>query len=76
MEPENNPIMGSNGLESSSFQLIVEKLSEKNYWEWVQSIKLVSDGAGKLSYLTDETKRPSDVNLLPKWKSKNSMVTA
>ena len=70
--------MSSNGLDSSSFQLTVEKLNGKNFREWAQSIKLVIDGKGKLGYLIDETKKPASTNAasLQKWKLENSMVTA
>ena len=37
---------------------IVEKLNDKYYKEWAQTIKFVIDGKGKLEFLTDETRRP------------------
>ena len=72
---EKSLTMGSNGLDNTSFQLMVEKLKEKNYLEWAQSIKLITDGKGKLWYLTGETRKPLFTNAsLQKWKSENSLV--
>lgn len=47
----------------------------KNFREWAQSIKLMIEGKGKLSYLTSKTKKPTDAASLEKWRSENSMVT-
>ncbi|XP_057965332.1 uncharacterized protein LOC131155901 [Malania oleifera] len=70
--------LNSNGLDSSSLLLSMERLNGKNFCEWAQSIKLVIDGKGKLGYPTSEKKKPAstDATTLQKWKSKNSMVTA
>lgn len=61
-DAESVPTMSSIGMDSSSFQLTVEKLNEKNYRVWAQSIKLVVDGKGKLGYLTGEKKQPTETN--------------
>lgn len=75
-EAEANPSIGSNNLENSSFQLIVEKLNGRNFREWAQSIKLVIEGKGKLGYFIGDTKRPYDAASLQKLKFENSMVIA
>ena len=72
-------LLASNQLASSyspNFQLIVEKLDEKNFQQWAQSIKLVIDSKGKLGYLTGESTKLIDAAALQKWKLENSMVTA
>lgn len=70
--------MSSGGIDNSSFQLTVEKLNGKNFREWAQSIKLVIDGKGKLGYVAGDTKMPAstEIDLLQRWRSKNSMVSA
>ena len=47
-----------NGSESFPMQLTGHKLNDKNYLEWVQSIKLVVDDKGRLGYITGETNEP------------------
>lgn len=56
LETEITSIMCLNGPETFSFQLTVEKLNGKNFREGAQSIKLVIDRKGKISYLTSESK--------------------
>lgn len=60
IEAEVHSSIGSNAFESSSFQLIVEKLNRKNFRKWAQSIKLIIKERGKLGYLIGETKKPAD----------------
>ena len=64
--------------DNSPLHLTVEKLNGKNYREWVQSIKLVIDGKGKLGFLTGETRRPplTDVAASQKWQFENSFITS
>lgn len=45
---------------SYSLQIILHKLNERNYLEWAQSAKLVSDGKGKLGHLIGEVQKPVD----------------
>lgn len=70
--------MSSESFENSSFQLRIEKLNEKNYREWTQSIKLLIDGKGKFNYLTEETKEPAFDQPIShqKWRYENSMIRA
>ena len=61
----------------NSLQLIVNKLNGKNYLEWVQTVKLITDGNGKLGHLTSEVKKPANNDPhLKSWRSKNSIVIA
>ena len=64
--------------DNSPLHLTIEKLNGKNYREWVEAIKLVIDGKGKLGLLTGETWRPSptDVAASQKWQSENSFITS
>ena len=64
--------------DNSPLHLTIEKLNGKNYKEWVQAIKLVIDGKGKLGLLTGETRRPppTDVAASQKWRSENSFITS
>ena len=38
---EANPIMGFLAIDNSSIQIAAEKLNGKNFWEWVQTVKLM-----------------------------------
>ena len=64
--------------DNSPLHLTIKKLNGKNYKEWVQAIKLVIDGKGKLGLLTGETRRPppTDVAASQKWRSENSFITS
>lgn len=62
---------------SYSLQIILHKLNERNYLEWAQSAKLVSDGKGKLGHLIGEVQKPVDGDpFLNAWISENSMIIA
>ena len=63
---------------NSPLHLTIEKLNDKNYREWAQTIKLVIDGKGKLGHLTGKTRRPppTDVAASQKWRSENSFITS
>ena len=70
--------MGITGADNMAFQLTVEKLNGRNFREWAQSIKLVIEGKGKMGYLTGEIRKPesTDLAVIQKWRSENSMVIA
>lgn len=60
----------------SSLQITIHKLNGKNYLEWSQSVRLVTDGKGKIGHLNGEVQAPATTD--PKyrqWRSENSMVT-
>jgi hypothetical protein len=63
--------------QNSTPYLMATKLSRHNYLEWAQSIKLASDGRGKIGHLTGEISKPAagDPNK-KKWQSENSLVIA
>ena len=42
-----------------NLQLTIHKLNERNYLKWVQSMKLVIDGRGKLRHLIGEVTQPA-----------------
>ena len=69
----NGDLVGSN----MSFLLTTHKLNGRNYLEWPQSVKLPTDGRGKLGHLTGEVTRPAlgDPNMAI-WRSENSLVRA
>lgn len=69
-EAKMNSMMPSIEVDNAPFQLTLEKLNGRNFRECVQSIKLVIDGKLKLGYPTGVTKKPTDVVLLQKWKSR------
>ena len=48
-----SPFFNNPSLENS-IQIIPHKLTGKNYLEWSQIVRLVTDGKRKLGYLTSE----------------------
>lgn len=61
----------------NTLQITIHKLNGKNYLEWLQSVRLVIDGKGKLGYLNGEIQPPAvDDPKFLQWRSENSMVTA
>lgn len=66
-----------NGIENPSLKLIVHKLNSKNYLKWVQSIKLMIDGKGKLGHLTGKIIKPIDDDpTLKTWRFENLLMIA
>ncbi|KAL3514076.1 hypothetical protein ACH5RR_026793 [Cinchona calisaya] len=59
------------------FQLTSHKLDGRNYLEWAQSVKLVTDRRGKLGHLTGEVKKPEASDpWMSVWRSENSLNSA
>ena len=73
-----NAFISSNGPNSSSVQLSLEKLNEKNFREWAQFVKFIVDDRGKLRYLIGDSKELESTNVmaLQRWRSENSLITS
>ncbi|KAK3007413.1 hypothetical protein RJ639_014792 [Escallonia herrerae] len=62
-------------LSQLSSQLTSHKLTEKNYLELAQSVKLAIDGRGKLGHFTEDVRQPAASNpSLSSWRFENSLI--